>query len=445
MAGGQAADITAAARPRGPQAGVLVACTVGNMFSLTTAVTTVFSLFLAPIAHEFRWPRATVSGVLAMLAVIGVVVSPISGRLADRFGPRRVILVGQVLFAPAIALLALASGSVWQFYLLFALVGLLGSIPSPAAYTKMVCEWFDRARGAALGVMGGVGNGVGAALLPFIAVRLLERYGWRGAWLGDALVVFALGFPIMAVLLRDARRPSKHLSQREREGPAPKAWEGEGLRSHQAATATDPPGLTLAQALRAPTFWLILIAIALGAGCVTAVFVHVVPLLTDRGFSARLATNVLITFALVTSVWQVVVGALLDRTGSPRIVAPMYLCAIAGLLLLTFAPTPAGLYAGGALLGVGLGAEFGALPYFVSRYFGLAAFGTISGLMYSVVILSQGVTPVLMDAVFDATGAYRLAIYGVCTLLLLSAALLLLLPRLRVLTAAGAPSPPPPP
>ena len=157
-----------------------------------------------------------------------------------------------------------------QFYLLFALVGVIGSVASSAAYTKMICEWFDGARGAALGVMGGVGNGVGAAVLPLIAVQLLGRFGWRGAWVGDALVVFGFGFPIMAVLLRDAGKTA---------GPA-----------KDAAPVLDE-GLSPGQAMRTGLFWLILVAIALGAGCVTAFFVHVVPLLTDRGFDVRLATK----------------------------------------------------------------------------------------------------------------------------------------------------------
>ncbi len=399
---------TPASPDKAVRVGIVAACTVGNMVSMTPAVVTVFSLFLVPIAREFRWPRATVSGVLALLAILGAVVYPAAGRVADRFGPRRVILVGQLLFAPAIAALALANGSVLQFYLLFALVGIAGSIPSSSAFSKMICEWFDAGRGTALGIVGGVGNGVGATVMPIIAGLLLVRFGWRWTWVGIALVVFGFGFPLLAALLRDAPKSAAPTS-----GSAPRPIDN---------------GLTVAQALRTGTFWLILIAIALGAGCVTAVFIHVVPLLTDRGFSVGLATEVLATFALVTSVWQVAIGFLLDRTASPRVVIPMYLAAVAGLTLLSVARTATGLFAGGALLGIGLGAEYGALPYLVSRYFGLRFFGAISGVMYSVVTLTSGFTPFLMDAVFDKTGSYRPAIAAVTGFLLLAAALVLLLP-----------------
>ena len=42
-----------------------------------------------------------------------------------------------------------------------------------------------------------------------------------------------------------------------------------------------------------------------------------------------------------------------------------------------------------------------------------------------------------MDAVFDRTGSYRLAIYGLCALLLVSAGLLLLLPRIQAIAVTA--------
>ena len=113
--------------------GVVVAATVGNIVSTTPAVSAVFSLFLVPISTEFGWPRATVSGVLLLTAVMSAIIYPIAGRLSDRWGSRRVILFGNVMFAPAIAVLALADGSILQFYLLFALVGAAGAGSARAA------------------------------------------------------------------------------------------------------------------------------------------------------------------------------------------------------------------------------------------------------------------------------------------------------------------------
>ena len=101
--------------------GVVVAATVGNIVSTTPAVSAVFSLFLVPISTEFGWPRSVVSGVLLLTAVMSAIIYPIAGRLSDKWGSRRIILFGSAVFAPAIAGLALANGSVLQFYALFAL------------------------------------------------------------------------------------------------------------------------------------------------------------------------------------------------------------------------------------------------------------------------------------------------------------------------------------
>jgi MFS family permease len=181
--------------------------------------------------------------------------------------------------------------------------------------------------------------------------------------------------------------------------------------------------------MRLPRFWVVLVSIAVGAGCTTAIFSHVVPIVVDRGFSVAAGTAVVSLFALVGSTWQIVTGRLLDRIHTPKVVIPMYAMAIAGLALLELGTGTPALMLGGVLLGVGLGAQYGALPYLIARYFGLRAFGTILGTMYSAVIAAQGITPVLLDAAYDMQGNYRMAVL-VCGLCLAGgAALLLLLPR----------------
>ena len=64
------------------------------------------------------------------------------------------------------------------------------------------------------------------------------------------------------------------------------------------------------------------------------------------------------------------------------------------------------------------------LPYFLSRYFGVKHYGAISGSMYAVIVLTQGLTPFLMDLVFDMTGAYDSAIFAICIGLVAGAVLI---------------------
>jgi MFS family permease len=385
-------------------AGVILACTVGNAVSITPMVYTVFGLFLLPIATEFGWPRSAVSFVLLIVAVVSAVSYPIIGRMIDRHGARSIILVGNVMFAASVACVSLIQASLAQLYVAYAVVGIAGAIPSSVMFTKVIAAWFDRNRGVALGIVGGVGNGVGAALSPLFVHALLTAYGWRGGYVGIAAAILLIGFPVLFVLLHDPARTTARVAE-SGSGPS--------------------EGMTLGQARATRTFWIVLAAIAMGAGCMTAVFAHVVPMLLDRGLPANRATAVLATFSVVTAAWQVGVGRLLDRVPKPWIAAPFYLMALAGLILFESTSSYPRLIAAGALMGLGLGTEYGVLPYFLSRYFGVRHYGAISGLTYGVIVLTQGITPFLMDLAFDLTGSYHIAIVVIGAGLICGALLIL--------------------
>lgn len=390
------------------QARVLAGCTLGNSVGTTASVHSVFGVFLVPLSLEFGWPRAGISVALGIIALTGAIVYPVAGRHADRHGARRMVILGNILFALSVAALALTSGSLPQFYLTFALVGIFGALCGTPIFSKVIADWFGHNRGTALGISAGVGTALGSILMPVAAALLLSYQGWRAAYIGVAALMLAIGLPALLFLLRD------------------------GPRYRNAGAGTDgapDDGMALAGAMRTPAFWLVLVAIATGAGCTTAIFSHVVPILGDRGIGIATGTAVVSTFALVGSLWQIATGRMLDRIDRAGIVIPMYLMAILGLAMLETVTGTAALIAGGALLGIGLGSQYGALPYFIARYFGLRAFGTIIGVMYSAIIAAQGITPVLLDASYDAHGSYRLALVvaGIC--LAVGAGLILLLPR----------------
>jgi MFS family permease len=392
--------------------GAVVACTVGNFVSATPMVNSVFGVFLLPLSKAFGWPRAEVSGVLALIAVIGALAYPIVGRIADRYGARPTILIGNLLFAASIAALALANGRPAQVYFLFALVGVAAAIPSTVLYGKVVAGWFAARRGLMLGVTAGLGNGIGATVMPGIAAILIGFWGWRGAYLGLGLIVAALGFPILFLALREAPK-------------ATAAGEGPGVVQG---------GVTSAEARRDPVFLMLAAAIALGAGSLTALFTHVVALLLDRHIPIPVATGVIMAFALSGTGWQLAFGYLLDRAQTPKIAAPFFLISILGVVLIAMASAPTWLLLGGLLVGLGLGAEYGLMPYALARYFGLRAYGETYGLIYGLIVLTMGVTPMLMDLVFDRTGAYSLALAAIGVSLALSAGLILVLPRYRYTT-----------
>ncbi|MXP24977.1 MFS transporter [Altererythrobacter indicus] len=389
--------------------GVLFAAITGNALCATATVHAVFGTFLVPLSEAFAWPRASISVVLGIIALSSAIVYPLAGRYADSHGTRRMVLIGNVLFALSVGALAFSNGSLPMFYATFLAIGIFGGIPSTAIFSKLVAEWFRENRGTALGISAGLGNGIGAVCLPILAAVLVSHYGWQMGYVGIALLIAVVGTPVYLAFLKDAP--------------------GFGKVEEERADSAD--GLSVSQAARKPAFWFIMIAIAAGGGISTAVLSHVVPIVGDRGFSLATGTAVLSVLALVGSIWQIVTGRMLDKSSGPRIIVPMYALAIIGLFALEYGPSSGFLIAGGTCLGISLGCQFGSLPFFIARYFGLRHFGAILGVMYSAVIAAQGTTPVLLDMAFDTFHTYRPAIHIAMGIMAAGSMLLLLLPAYR--------------
>lgn len=385
----------------------LLVGTLGNMVSLTPAVAAVFGLFLIPLSETFGWPRAAISGVLMLISILPALATPFAGRLADRVGPRPVLVGGNLVFGVALGLLALTSQSLLQFYLTFAVIALSSAFASTPLLAKVVSDRFEQNRGAALGFTAGFGNGFGSTIIPIIAAAVMVHAGWRLAYAAVAAVVLVVGLPTFLWLMRGAAASTAASAEHQGEG------------------------LSLREASRDWGFWLLVGALAAGAGSLTAIFSHMAPILAERGIGIGIATLVLSVFAMGAAAWQMACGAILDRTPSPKVIVPMYLAAAAGVALLEWGTGTPLLIATGLLLAVGLGAQFSALPYLLGRYFGLRHFGAIMGSAYSAVFVFQGLVPVLLDHAFDMHRTYSGALAVLSGCLVAGGLLLLFLPPYR--------------
>jgi MFS family permease len=383
--------------------GVIFAATFGCFVSVTPTIVTVMGVFLKSITAEFGWLRSEVAGALAVIALGNAIAYPFAGRLADRIGARRTALIGNLLLGISILAISQVPAQPAIYYLVFIFAGAAGALPSTMIYAKLIAEWFDRTRGLWMGFCGGIGNAVGAILFPSIGAMLLETHGWRTGFLGIGIFVLLVGFPVLFFLLRES--PAR---QRKAEDPV---------------VVLD--GMTFREAMRKPLFWLIFSIVPLGAGCMTAMFTAIPAILTDRGLAMESAIQVISAFALSTLFVEPTVGWLTDRTTSPKIVAPLYMSSVIGLWLLIHAQSQPLLIVAGLLIGVGAGVEYTVLPYLLSRYFGLKEFGAISGIAYAGTLGFGALAPVVLNGVYDLTGKYDLAVYGIAGVLLYSATAIL--------------------
>ena len=187
--------------------------------------------------------------------------------------------------------------------------------------------------------------------------------------------------------------------------------DGEANAVATAAKKLEPePGLSGREARHIATFWVLVSAAFLVADSFAGCFIHLVPLLTDRGVSAQsaaLATSVGLGGALLARAGT---GYLLDRFFVVHVAAPFFCGSALGMLLLWSGAVGGWAFVAAVFVGLGQGAEFDILPYAISRYFGLRAFGEIYGYAFAAITLGGAVGPLVMGVSFDATGSYSLAL-----------------------------------
>lgn len=373
---------------------VVLASGVGLAVHFGPIIVPTFGVFLKPLSQEFGWSRAQISLAFSLATLGLTVVVPFIGRLVDRFGARAVILPAMLLFGLSVLSLAFLSARLWHFYAIYLFMGVVGSGTTPVPYAKVISRWFDRKRGFALG-LSVAALAVGGSIMPSLAHALIDAMGWRDAYMFLGLIAMGIAIPVVGFLLKET--------------PQIMGLEPDGEPARQAEV---PPqhgqerGMSFQEARQTSTFWLLIGAFFLVSVCFHGYIIHLVPLLTDRGLSAQSAALTASLAGGAALIGRVGIGYLLDRFFAPY-VAVWFFCGFAlGIFLLWSGAVGGAVFVAVVLVGLGLGAELDVMPYAVSRYFGLRAFGEIYSYTFAVFTLGGVIGPVLMGVGFDATSSY---------------------------------------
>lgn len=382
---------------------VVLAAGVGVMVGFGSLFVYTFSVFVKPLATEFGWSREAISRGFGFAALAVAICSPTLGRWLDRYGPRRIILLCMAVFGCGVASLALLSSHLWQFYATCILLGAVGNGAAHLAYSRSISTWFHRRLGMALAfVMAGAG--LGSMLLPVFAQIAISDLGWRAAYLSLGGVALLLGLPLTWRYVRDR-------------GPV------------QLESARRPlTGVTWQQGVRSLPFWIIVTVLFVSSVSMNGTITQLVPLLTDRGITAKGAALSASTLGGSSLVARFVVGWVLDRFSALRVAFVVYLMTAAGIFLLARAETLLAGYLAAALIGVGAGGEADITPYLLTRYFGLRAFSTLYGFTWTFYAVAGAIGPVILGRAFDSTGSYASLLTGLAFATALAGALMLAMP-----------------
>ena len=359
-----------------------------------------FPVMLRPMEAELGFSRAEITGAFsAGLAVAALVGLPV-GRWIDRHGARGLMTAGSVL-ATVLTVLWAWSHTLLALYAVWILMGFaMAAVLYEPAFAAIV-GWFPaRHRDRALLAVMIVAGFASTIFMP-IEAWLLPRLGWRQSLLVLAGVLAVITIPIHALVLR---RPPH--TARPRGGAAP---------------PDDRPGVTLGAAARTAVFWVLAAAFFVGNFTTNSVTVHVIPFLSERGYSPAVAALMIGWMGAMQVPARIFFAPIAARFGHGGVTAAIFFVqalAMAQLALVSHLPTLVPMI---VMQGASNGMATLARATAIAAIFGPLHYGSIAGAVALGANGARAFAPVGASLLRDGLGSYEAVFWLMAGLLVVAA------------------------
>ena len=355
------------------------------------------------MVQDFGWTRAQVtSGNAVSKLLVGPLFGFIAGWMVDRFGPRRIMMLGILLAGVAlIGLGGISSLGLFYFFYFFNALGYVFGGPLPIQV--LLSRWFDKSRGKAMGVAY-LGIGVGGALAPWISHALVQHFGWHTALriLGVLVVVIAL--PPAFALRQSPPRIDRPLD----------------------------PSSAARSAFRSFPFYLLILGSMASIGAVTGTQYNLKLFLSlDRHYSQAEATGVLSLVLAFSIVGRLLMGWLADRFSKKYVMLAIYLLIAIAIPVLFFGRSQSALYLFAVVFGIGLGGDYMIIPLMTAEIFGVQVLGRLMGVLLAAGGIAEALSPWWIGHLRDTSGSYSGSCVALVGMALLGALAVLALPTRR--------------
>jgi MFS family permease len=350
-----------------------------------------YPVLLKPMEADLGWTRGQTSAALSIAFLVSAIAALPAGRWLDRRSPRLLMTVGSLLGTGALLGWA-ALGSLWQLYVDFAVLGLAMALVLYDPAFSVIAKLFQPSPRRALTALTLFG-GLAAIIFTPLTEWLVQSAGWRGALIFLALIA------AVATVLPNAAFLPRRLS------PGPASADSE------VADAALADGVKAKVAIRGIAFWSLTTALFLGYLISVAVLVHLIPYLTELGFSPGFAA----LSAGLVGVTQIPGRALMlpleRRISRVALTTGVFGLQALSLILLTFAHSVASVL----IFVVWFGMVRGMVPLvratLIAEFYGPASYGTISGVVGFFTALAQALAPGGIGFLYDRFHGYSEAIW----------------------------------
>jgi MFS family permease len=304
----------------------------------------------------------------------------VMGRLADRFGVVRPLLIGVVALVAGYLLSAFAT-NIWQFALAQGLLG-FGASGSFGPIMTDISHWFEKRRGIAV-ALASCGNYLAGTIWPPLIQYFISTQGWRATQVGIGLICAVAMLPLMLAM----RRPAPAHAMR--------------------AAGTVSSGTRGTLGLSSNTLMGLLIVA--GVACCVAMSmpqVHIVAYCGDLGYGPARGAEMLSAMLGFGLISRVACGFIADRIGGlATLLISSVLQGVALFLYLLFDGL-ASLYVISALFGLFQGGIVPMYAIIVREYFSPGEAGTRLGIVLMATLFGMALGGWMSGAIFDLTGSY---------------------------------------
>ena len=375
------------------------------MFGIVDA----FGVMFKSISEQFHWDRGTISVASMINWICFGLGNLVCGVLTDRFGSRRLLIVGGIFFITGTALMSQIQ-SLMHLYFAFGVVMAVGRSAAAVPLTALITKWFTRNQGLALAIA--QSQNVGPAVFAPLTVYLLSQTDWRGVYLwlaaGSLLIV------PLALLIRDYSEEAN----------------GSRFKGTTAGAVSRAPQihLTLNEAMRTRAFWTLNLMVLGCCVCHSCILLHGFNHMTDMGLMGSTASRVAAVMALSGMVGKIACGILADRIGGKWAMA-LFL-GLQAVMVPPFihAHEPSSLYLWAAAFGIGYGGPMPVYAMLFREYFGTRSIGSILGVFFMIAAVGMGSGGLMGGKLYDLFGSYAIPFLASTGAGMISALLALTLP-----------------
>jgi len=374
------------------------------MMVATTPLFHAMGIWAVAIERAFGWNRTQLSLALSFTRIEGGILGPIEGYFIDKFGTRRMVLIGMVIMGLGWILFS-RMNHLLVFYFAYLVIALGQGLGSWLALHTMLNNWFIKRRSMVMGLANSVSRLGSLFLVPLIAwlvdPDVTSRFGWSNTALVLGIVVVVLAFPITRII-RD--RPEDYGLLPDGESPSESLGKPGNTKDFLSVSNFD---FTVSQALRTKAFWLIGIGHGFTSMVLLALMLHLAPMMTDMGYSLQTAAYVVSAYTAVSMVFQMVGGILGDRI--PKNVALMIFSLLQAIGVFCLILGPATLttaYIFALFFGTGFGGRSPISSSIRGEYFGRKHFGKIMGASQVPMNVLLLIGPIFAGYMRDIRGDY---------------------------------------